>query len=81
MKMRKEYIYIIILIVFVICVEGFKFIKKEYFSASPTIEVETLAADYSIEDFDIEIVVMENGDLKITENIIYNLKNNSIAKS
>ena len=77
MKMKKEYLYVILLVVLVICVEGFKAIKNEYFPSKPIEVVEKIAPDYAIEDFDMEIVVMENGDLKITENILYNLKNNS----
>lgn len=79
MKMKKEYIYVILLVVFVVCVESVKFIKNKYFPADPEveIEIEKIAPDYTIEDFDMLITVMENGDLLITENILYNLKNNS----
>ena len=79
MKMKKEYIYVILLVVLVVCVESAKFIKNKYFPTEPEkeIEVEKIAPDYTIEDFDMLITVMENGDLMITENILYNLKNNS----
>ncbi len=77
MKMKKEYIYVILLVVLVVCVESFKFIKNKYFPAEQEIEIEKIAPDYVIENFDMLITVMENGDLLITENILYNLKNNS----
>ena len=77
MKMKKEYIYVILLVVFVIGVESFKFVRNKYFPPKPVEVVEKIAPDYTIEDFDMLITVMENGDLLITENILYNLKNTS----
>ena len=77
MKMKKEYIYVILLVVFVVGVESVKFIRNKYFPSEPVEVVEKIEPEYSIEDFDMLITVMENGDLMITENILYNLKNNS----
>ncbi len=79
--MKKEYIWVIFLVVFVVCVESFKYIKKEFFPATEknnvNIENIKVEADYEIETLDMCITVLESGDLKITENIIYNLKNES----
>ena len=79
--MKREYIWVIFLVVFVLCVESAKYIKKEFFPETEknNIDIEKLELepDYEIETLDMRITVLESGDLKITENIIYNLKNES----
>lgn len=79
--MKKEYIWVIFLVVFVLCVESAKYIKNEFFPETEKnntdIEKLELEPDYEIETLDMRITVLESGDLKITENIIYNLKNES----
>ena len=75
--MKKEYIWVIFLVVFVLCVESAKYIKKEFFPETEKnntdIEKLELEPDYEIETLDMRITVLESGDLKITENIIYNM--------
>lgn len=81
-NMKKKLIFVIALVMIVIAIEGFKFLKSKMPSQNVDINsdinnVVEQTPKYTIDDLDISVTILENGNLKIKESIVYNLINDS----
>lgn len=80
-NMKRKIIVVIALVVLVLFVEGFKFIKSKIPSQDDINNIQNIQTkkepEYTINDMDIVITVLEDGTLNVEETIVYNLLNDS----